>query len=57
LRECAHGDFDGYWRTFAQNATAAGRTGGNAVVSLAHEFNCTGFRCQSAARYKALWQQ
>ncbi len=44
MRECANGNFDGYWRTFAQNATAGGRTGANTVVSLAHEFNGTWFK-------------
>jgi hypothetical protein len=44
MRECANGDFDGYWNTFAQNAANAGRSGNDTVVSLAHEFNGTWFK-------------
>jgi hypothetical protein len=42
-RECANGDYDDNWRTFARNAKAAGRTGDNTVISLAQEFNGTWF--------------
>ncbi len=44
MRRCARGEFDGYWRTFATKAAAAGRTGANTVVSLAQEFNGTWFK-------------
>ena len=44
LRDCATGSYDTYWQTFAQNATDAGRTGADTVVSLAHEFNGTWFK-------------
>jgi hypothetical protein len=44
MRQCAEGEFDDEWKTFAANATAAGRTGKNTVVSLAHEFNGTWFQ-------------
>jgi hypothetical protein len=44
MRACATGAYDGYWRTFAQNAAAHGRNGDNTVISLAHEFNGTWFK-------------
>jgi hypothetical protein len=44
LVQCANGEFDDEWRTFASNATMAGRTGKNTVISLAHEFNGNWFR-------------
>ncbi len=43
MRQCAKGAYDEDWRTFAANAAAAGRTGDDTVVSLAHEFNGTWF--------------
>lgn len=44
MRECAMGNFDAYWQTFAKNASDAGRTGDTTVVSLAREFNGTWFK-------------
>jgi len=44
MRACAKGDYNGYWHTFADNATKRGRTDQNTVVSLAHEFNGTWFK-------------
>ncbi|HEX5660152.1 MAG TPA: glycosyl hydrolase, partial [Polyangiales bacterium] len=43
MRRCATGAFDDYWKAFARNAKAAGRTGDNTIVSLAQEFNGTWF--------------
>jgi len=43
MQQCARGEFDDEWRTFASNATSSGRSGKNTVVSLAHEFNGTWF--------------
>jgi hypothetical protein len=55
LRQCAEGELDDEWRAFASNATSAGRTGKNTVVSLAHEFNGTWFPWNPASVGQETW--
>jgi hypothetical protein len=52
---CARGEFDAEWRTFASNATTAGRTGKDTVLSLAHEFNGTWFPWNPATVGQETW--
>jgi len=60
LRSCAAGELDDEWQAFAANAKAAGRTGDNTVVSLAHEFNGTWFpwnpKTVGLERWLACWR-
>jgi Glycosyl hydrolase family 26 len=43
MYQCANGEFDEYWKTFARQAKASGRNGSNTIISLAQEFNGTWF--------------
>jgi hypothetical protein len=56
MRECASGVYNGYWETFAANAAAAGRDGGNTVISIAQEFNGTWFKWNPKNVGLAVWQ-
>jgi hypothetical protein len=56
LMACSEGAYDRYWQTFAKNAAAAGRTGDDTVISLAHEFNGTWFPWNPSIVGIAAWR-
>lgn len=55
MRQCARGEFDDEWRTFAKNARTAGRNGNNTIVSIAQEFNGTWFPWNPARTDMDTW--